>query len=84
MTESLFNDHSTLASSMYDLLRDDIRHGRFPPGEKLRIDSLMELYEVGRTPVREALNRLAAEALIDQEDQRGFRTRPVSAEDLDK
>jgi DNA-binding GntR family transcriptional regulator len=43
---------------------------------------LADRYEVGATPVREALNRLSAEELVSQQDQRGFRVAEVSLDDL--
>lgn len=73
---------TTLASAVYERLRRDILVGRLAPGEKLRIDALRTAYDVGASPLREALNRLSAEGLVVQEDQRGFRVPPVSLEDL--
>jgi len=73
---------TTLASSVYERLRRDIVEGQLVPGEKLRIDSLRALYGIGASPLREALNRLSAEGLVVQEDQRGFRVPPVSIDDL--
>src|SRR5690606_5385935 len=63
-------------------LRRDIMHGALPPSTKLRIETLAERYEVGPTPVREALNRLSTEGLVTQQDQRGFRVSPVSKAEL--
>src|ERR1700731_3208285 len=51
-------------------------------GEKPRIDVLRTRYDVGGTPLREAMNRLSTEGLVTQSDQRGFRVTPVSADDL--
>ncbi len=72
----------TLATSIYARLRRDILHGVFRAGEKLRLDGLCERYEIGATPLREALNRLSAEELVKREEQRGFRVAPVSLSDL--
>ncbi|HEY0184670.1 MAG TPA: GntR family transcriptional regulator [Rhodopila sp.] len=72
----------TLATSIYGRLRRDILRGGFRPGEKLRIDALSERYDVGATPVREALNRLSAEELVLRVDQRGFRVAEISLDDL--
>jgi DNA-binding GntR family transcriptional regulator len=72
----------TLATSIYARLRRDILHGVFRAGEKLRLDGLCERYEIGATPLREALNRLFAEELVNREEQRGFRVAPVSLSDL--
>jgi DNA-binding GntR family transcriptional regulator len=72
----------TLATSIYSRLRRDLLRGVFRPGERLRIESLCDRYEVGTTPLREALNRLSAEDLVNREEQRGFRVAPVSLTDL--
>jgi GntR family transcriptional regulator, carbon starvation induced regulator len=74
----------TLATSIYARLRGDILRGVFRPGERLRLDALCERYEIGATPLREALNRLSAEELVNREEQRGFRVAPVSLSDLDE
>src|SRR5689334_1354541 len=75
--------HGTLASLVYARLRRDILTGTFRPGERLRIEAMCERYELASsTPLREALNRLAAEELVRREDQRGFRVAPVSLQDL--
>lgn len=72
----------TLATSIYARLRHDILRGVFRPGERLRLDALGGRYEIGVTPLREALNRLSAEELVNREEQRGFRVAPVSLSDL--
>lgn len=72
----------TIASSVYERLREDILAGALEPGAKLRIESLSRRYAAGNTPVREALNRLLADGLVEREDQRGFTVAAVSAEDL--
>jgi DNA-binding GntR family transcriptional regulator len=73
---------STLSNDIYNQIKLDIINGRFPPGEKLRIETMRQLYDIGNSPLREALTRLAANGLINQENQRGFRIPPVSREDL--
>lgn len=72
------------ASTVYEQLREDILGARLEPGSKLRIEWVCSRYAAGNTPVREALSRLAAEGLLQHQDQRGFRVAPMSAEDLDE
>ncbi len=72
----------TLASSVYERLRDDIMAGEILPGERLRAEFLRERYTVGNSPVREALNRLSADGLVVREDQKGFHVSKVSKEAL--
>ena len=72
----------TRTSAIYERLRRDIIQGTWLPGEKLRIEVLRAKYDVGGTPLREAMNRLSVEGLVTQSEQRGFRVTPVSADDL--
>ncbi len=81
-TDGGFTAGGTLASTVYDRLRKDILTGALAPGEKLRAEYLRNRYEVGNSPVREALNRLSVDGLVVREDQRGFRVAEVSKQDL--
>ena len=74
----------TLASSVYDRLRDDILSGALAPDDKLRTEALRERYGVGNSPLREALNRLSADGLVTREDQKGFRVATASRADLEE
>lgn len=69
--------------NIYQSLRRDLIEGRFEPGQKLAIDALKQRYGVGLSPLREALNRLAATGLLHQSHQRGFRVPELSRENLD-
>ena len=72
----------TLTDQAYQRLREDIVHGEFPPGSKLRIEFLKQTYEVGATPLREALYRLTADGFVHVQGQRGFRVAEMSQEEL--
>lgn len=72
---------ATAASAVFAAIRQDVLSGALPPGSRLRIDALCQTYETTINPVREALNRLTAEGLVDLEDQRGFSVAPVSIEE---
>lgn len=62
-----------MADRAYKLLRARIIDLELLPGARLRTERLSEDFDVSPTPVREALNRLAAEGLVLQEPYRGFR-----------
>jgi DNA-binding GntR family transcriptional regulator len=46
--------------------------GSIEPGERLREDDLSRRYRVSRTPIREALNQLKAEGLVETSPGRGI------------
>ena len=73
---------ATLATAVYEQLREDILSAALLPGDKLGMEVLRARYDVGGSPLREALNRLVAEGLVTQEDQKGFRVSSVSLRDL--
>jgi DNA-binding GntR family transcriptional regulator len=56
--------------------------GELVPGTVLRQEQLSERYRVSRTPVREALRRLAATGLVSFEPNRGVRVRTISRDEL--
>lgn len=55
----------------YETIRDGIRTGKYPPGLHLTAQALAEETGFSRTPVREAMRRLHAEALIQFIPNRG-------------
>lgn len=73
----------TLIERAYSQLRDDIVEGRLAPGEKLRVEHLRQRYDVSAGTLREALNRLVSDALVEAEGQRGFRVTPITVQDLE-
>ena len=60
-----------LTQAVYVQLRDSIVTHRYAPGERLQVDQLAAQLGVSRTPVREALNQLAAEGLVEVRPRRG-------------
>ncbi|WP_251977474.1 GntR family transcriptional regulator [Salinicola avicenniae] len=74
---------ASATSEIYTALKRDLIGGRFRAGEKLAINALKQHYRIGLSPLREALNRLAAYGLLEQENQRGFRVPALSRDELD-
>jgi DNA-binding GntR family transcriptional regulator len=72
----------TLASTIYERVREGIITAVFAPGEKLHIQGLCDEFDVGLSPIREALSRLSTEGLVSQVDHRGFAVKPLSEGDL--
>jgi GntR family transcriptional regulator, carbon starvation induced regulator len=72
----------TRTAEILDALRDDVIEARLAPGERLRFDVLRAQYDVGISPLREALMHLASEGLVVAEQRKGYRVAPVSEADL--
>lgn len=68
----------------YEAIRDAILEGAFPPAARLKETELVAFCGVSRTPVREALRRLAAEDFVVIQRNRGAQVKSWSAEDLDE
>ncbi len=73
---------TTRASSVYAQLRADIAQGALEPGSKLRVEAMCKRYDVGASPLREALSRLSSEGLVDRTDQRGFSVAALKWDEL--
>lgn len=73
----------TLTIRAYARLRDMIISNQLVPGQRLKVELLRELIEIGATPIREALSLLTSDGLVERIDKRGFRVSPVSLEEYD-
>lgn len=71
-------DPATATEAAARLLRADILAGILPPATPLRLRMLADRYNIGATPLREALSRLAAQGVVVAEGQRGFSVPPVT------
>lgn len=73
----------TIAELIYRRIRQDILWGRLAPGSPLRSEQLRARYDVGISPLREALTRLVSERLVTSVGQRGFRVAPLTGYDVE-
>jgi DNA-binding GntR family transcriptional regulator len=71
-----------VAERAYLELRDRIVTLRLAPGTVLREDELMREMTIGRTPLREAVKRLALENLVAVQPRRGTFVSGVEAADI--
>ena len=76
------NSKQNTAAQILDSLTNDILQGNYMPREKLHIRTLKERYNVGTSPLREALSQLIAKDLVVSENQRGFYVSDISIDDL--
>jgi DNA-binding GntR family transcriptional regulator len=72
----------TKADELALALEEAIVSGELAPGSVLRQEQVSAQYSVSRTPVREALRRLAALGLVSFEANRGFRVRTLSRQEM--
>jgi len=72
----------SVADQVYGVLRERIASGEIERGSRLHQEDLAAEFGVSRTPVREALRRLAAEGLVDLFANRGARVATASEEQL--
>ncbi len=70
------------ADQVHAQLKEEIELGELAPGTPLSELSLVERTGASRTPVREALRRLAAEGLVDLVPRQGARVSRVSARSI--
>jgi DNA-binding GntR family transcriptional regulator len=63
-------------------LREQIILLDLPPGTRLREEQLAEQFGVSRTPIRQVLDRLEFEGLVEQGEGRGARVSSLDAKEL--
>ena len=68
----------TLAETAYQSLRNAIVRGEIAPGSALKMADLSARYDMGFSPLREALSRLLGERLVKAESLRGFKVSDLS------
>jgi DNA-binding GntR family transcriptional regulator len=74
----------TQADRLADAIADSVLSGEFAPGLRLDESGLAERYGVSRTPVREALRRLASTGLIEVKPRRGAMVAKATSAQLEK
>ncbi len=72
----------SVADHVERALRERILEGVLEPGSRLHQEALADELGVSRTPLREALGRLAADGLVEVLPNRGARVADVREEDL--
>ncbi len=72
----------SVADQVYAVLRERIAGGDLERGSRLHQEDLAKEFGVSRTPVREALRKLAAEGLVDLYANRGARVATATDEQL--
>ena len=72
MDDSRRSDEMALHSTVYDIVRGNIKSGRLRPGTFLNEYRLSRQLSVSRAPIARALQRLEADGLISRNQVRGY------------
>jgi DNA-binding GntR family transcriptional regulator len=75
-------DRPNISEALVVTLREMIVDGRLPAGERLNEVHLAVRLGVSRTPLREALGRLAAEDALTSSPRIGYSVRPLTVEEF--
>jgi DNA-binding GntR family transcriptional regulator len=75
---------NNLSHDLAATLRAMIVDGRLPPDERINEVHLARELGVSRTPLREALSRLAAEGAVTNTPRIGYRVRPLTIEEFEQ
>ena len=79
MNQPSNNSQSSLAPQQaYELLEEKLVTLQLPPGALVSEGELIEMTGIGRTPVREAIQRLANQELFQVIPRKGLMVTPVS------
>ncbi len=73
---------ASVVDQVYAAIRGRITSGSLERGARIHQEDLAEELGVSRTPVREALRRLAAEGLVEMRTNRGARVSDVGQNDM--
>jgi len=77
-------DYRSLADQVYVKVKRAILEGRLAPGQRLSASELAKELKVSRTPVRDALQRLATEGLVDIQRGIGVYVTTLSVKDIEE
>ncbi|HEX5415161.1 MAG TPA: GntR family transcriptional regulator [Chloroflexota bacterium] len=81
-TTTLLGQYPDLADRTYQVVRDQILTNQLPPGSRLVIVELAQRLGVSRTPVKDALSRLAVEGLVEDEPRKGYFVTRLDPQDI--
>ena len=79
---SQLKNHKTLKERVYKSLKETILNGDFEPGQKLSQDWLAKQMKVSRMPIRQAIERLRAEGLIENTPYKESKVPNLSRKDI--
>lgn len=72
----------SFAERAYADIKKRILNNELPAGHQLMESEVADLLQISRTPVREAIMRLAAEGLVEVRPRHGMKVKPISVSDM--
>ncbi len=78
ITANKINNRQSLAVKAYEKIIHKIISLEYNPGQHLEENQLVERLGIGRTPIREALLRLAGENMVESQPNKGFVVRSIT------
>ena len=72
----------SLVDQIYDQLREEIIDQEISWGEKLNVNELQERFGISCTPIREAINRLQKEGLVEYKNNVGAKVIEIEEKDI--
>ena len=91
MTRSIPSSHQsndpmfrTLEDFAYSTIREAILLGELKAGERILLKDLEATYRISRTPIRQALRRLAERGYVTLQPHSSMRVRPLSLEEVNE
>jgi DNA-binding GntR family transcriptional regulator len=73
---------NTLIEEAYGKIKQMLLEQKFAPGQRLVNSDLVEILNMSRTPIINALNRLVQDGFIGFEGFRGFYVRPIDVQEV--
>jgi DNA-binding GntR family transcriptional regulator len=71
-----------LSDEAYELIKDEIITCTLEPGQQIAQNQFVERYQLGLTPIREALQRLATEGFVTPIPRFGYVVAPITFSDI--
>jgi DNA-binding GntR family transcriptional regulator len=72
----------SLAENAYLQIRHEILLGKLPPGAMVSERELAARYEMSKTPIREAINQVCHEGLMQRLPGRGYMISPITIKEI--
>ncbi|WP_242965088.1 GntR family transcriptional regulator [Petroclostridium xylanilyticum] len=74
----------TLVEVAYKALKKDITERTLIPGKKIVLRELSERYGISETPIKQALNRLITEGLVESIPRKGMKVKSIKWEEIEE